>query len=182
MRKFALGAVIGLAVVAALIYAYLRFGFLDFRADARPSHLEASQAMAFLDASVNRRAPSGVAPKPTEQQLVEGVKLYKTYCAECHGSPERAGQQLASLSFYPPAPQFMHNAPDMSENENFYIIQHGIRWTGMPAWGNTLSTQEIWEVAGFLAQIEKLPPAAQQEWRAAPPKDAMSGMEMTRRK
>jgi mono/diheme cytochrome c family protein len=182
MRKFAFGAVIGLAVVAALMYAYLRFGFLDFRADTRPSGLETRQAMAFLDASVDRRAPDGATPQLTEEQVVEGVKLYKTYCAECHGSPERAEQKLASLSFYPPAPQFMDDAPDMSENDNFYIIQHGIRCTGMPAWGKNLSTQQLWEVADFLGQMNKLPPAAAQEWHAAPAHDALPGMETTRHK
>jgi mono/diheme cytochrome c family protein len=182
MQKFALGAVVGLAAISVLIYAYLRFGFLDFRADARPSQLETEQAMRFLDASVDRRAPDGAAPRLTQPQLMEGVKLYETYCAECHGSPERAEQQLTSLSFYPPAPQFMEDTPDMSENENFYIIQHGIRWTGMPAWGNTLSTRQVWEVAGFLGNMDKLPPAVQQEWRATPAKGLMPGVGIDRKK
>ena len=41
-----------------------------------------------------------------------------------------------------------------------YITQHGIRWTGMPAWNKTLSEQQIWTVVTFLSRVEKLPPAA----------------------
>lgn len=182
MTKFVLGAAVALLVVAAGSYVYLRWGFLDFRADTRPSGLESRQAMAFLDASVSRRAPGSVAPQSSEQQLVEAVKLYKTHCAECHGSPERARQNLASLSLYPPAPQFMQDVPDMPENENFYIIQHGIRWTGMPAWGNVLTTQQVWELADFLGHMENLPPAAEREWGGAPAKNAMPGMKMQQRK
>jgi thiosulfate dehydrogenase len=182
MRNFALGAVVGVAALALLLYAYLRLGFLDFRADTRPSHLETAQAMAFLDASVDRRAPDRPAFRPTDQQLVEGMELYKENCAGCHGSPERPTRPVSSPSFDPPAPQFMRHAPDMSVNENFYIIQHGIRWTGMPAWRTTLSTQQIWEVSAFIGQMDKLPPVANQQWQAEPAKDVMPGMKMKREK
>jgi mono/diheme cytochrome c family protein len=51
----------------------------------------------------------------------------------------------------------------MSENQNFYIIQHGIRWTGMPAWNKTLNDMQIWQLVTFLSNIEKLPPAAKKK-------------------
>ena len=51
----------------------------------------------------------------------------------------------------------------MAENQNFYIIQHGIRWTGMPAWNKTLSENQTWQLVTFLSNIEKLPPAALKE-------------------
>jgi hypothetical protein len=36
-------------------------------------------------------------------------------------------------SLYPPAPQFNTEMADMPENQNFYILEHGVRWTAMPA-------------------------------------------------
>ncbi len=52
----------------------------------------------------------------------------------------------------------------MPENQNFYIIQHGVRWSGMPAWDKTLSDTQMWQLVTFLSNIEKLPPAAKREF------------------
>ena len=51
----------------------------------------------------------------------------------------------------------------MADNQSFYIIQHGIRWSGMPAWNKTLSENQTWQIVTFLSRLEKLPPAAQKE-------------------
>ena len=51
----------------------------------------------------------------------------------------------------------------MADNQTFYIIQHGIRWSGMPAWSKTLSENQTWQIVTFLSHLEKLPPAAQKE-------------------
>jgi mono/diheme cytochrome c family protein len=165
MRKFFLGVIVTLAGLAGGSYLYLRLGHLDFRADVRPSALESHQAMAFLDTSAGWRAPHQKNPiAPMEANLIRGVRLYKTHCVACHGAPDHPEKNFAQ-PFYPPAPQFMEEAPDMPENQNCYIIQHGIRWTGMPAWRNTLSSEEIWTVVAFLARMDKLPPAVENEWQ-----------------
>ena len=67
-------------------------------------------------------------------------------------------------SFNPPALAFFKDAPDMPENQNFYIIQHGVRWTGMPAWKGTLSDAQTWQLVTFLSNVEKLPPVALKEF------------------
>jgi mono/diheme cytochrome c family protein len=74
-----------------------------------------------------------------------------------------------SRSFYPQAPGFFEDTPDMPENQNFYIIQHGIRWSGMPAWNQTLSDAQVWQVVTFLSNIQKLPPAALKAFEPAVP-------------
>ena len=48
----------------------------------------------------------------------------------------------------------------------FWKIQHGIRWTGMPAWKDELSDQQIWTLALFLKHMDKLPPGAEAAWRS----------------
>lgn len=166
MSKFFLGVVVTLIVLGGGAYLYLRLGFLDLRADLHPSAFEKSQAMSFMDASTDRHAPDQKNPiEPSEANLIEGVKLYKTYCAACHGAPNHPEKNFGH-PFYPPAPQFMvmEDMPDMPENQNFYIIQHGVRWTGMPAWENTLNDQQIWKLVAFLSRIDKLPPAVEQAW------------------
>ena len=49
----------------------------------------------------------------------------------------------------------------------FYAVRTGVRYTGMPAWGKTLSEHDIWKVTAFLSRIEKLPPGVQDYWKKA---------------
>jgi mono/diheme cytochrome c family protein len=56
----------------------------------------------------------------------------------------------------------MDDMADMPENQNFYILEHGIRWTAMPGWKNVLTTQQIWQTVTFLSHMNDLPPAAKQ--------------------
>jgi len=70
-------------------------------------------------------------------------------------------------ALYPRAPQFVEDAPDMPENQNFYIIQHGIRLSGMPAWKQALTEQEIWQVTAFLSHVDKLPPQVSTAWKSS---------------
>src|SRR5262249_25916022 len=41
-----------------------------------------------------------------------------------------------------------------------------IRWTGMPAWKDELSDQQIWTLALFLRHMDKLPPGPEATWRS----------------
>ncbi len=106
MRKFFLGVVVTLVILAGGAYVYLRVGYLDLRADIQPSAFEQHSAMAFMDASMDRHAPEQKNPiEPSEAKMIEGVRLYNTHCAECHGAPDHP-QQKFGHPFYPPAPLF----------------------------------------------------------------------------
>ena len=98
--------------------------------------------------------------------LVAGMTIYQANCASCHGDAHRPHGVLAD-ALYPRAPQFIEDAPDMPENQNFYIIQHGIRLSGMPAWKQALNEQEMWRVTAFLSQMDKLPPQVSAAWKTA---------------
>jgi mono/diheme cytochrome c family protein len=93
------------------------------------------------------------------------MRLYQTNCASCHGDLVRPDGMFAQ-ALYPRAPQFMKDSPDMPENQNFYIIQHGVRLSGMPAWGKILNQQQVWQLTTFLAHMDKLPPEVTAQWRA----------------
>ena len=167
MRKFFLGFVIAVIVVLAAGFVYVRFGFVNPRADIPVNSLEKAISMPSLDAAVDRRAPDVKNPvQPTDANLIAGMKVYQTNCASCHGDIQHPHGMLAD-SLYPRAPQFVEDAPDMPENQNFYIIQHGIRLSGMPAWKPVLSEQEMWQATTFLSHMDKLPPQVSDLWKAA---------------
>jgi hypothetical protein len=60
-----------------------------------------------------------------------------------------------------------HLRREAPENQNFYIIQHGIRLSGMPAWKGALSEQETWQVTTFLSHKDKLTPQISEAWKTA---------------
>lgn len=163
MKGFILGII---ATVLALFlggYIVMKSGLIDFSADTPPSDTETHLAMSTVDASTDRHAPELKNPLATnEETMVSGADLYMNHCAGCHGLPSNQDSVFAK-SFNPPVPMFFKDPPDMSQNQNFYIIQHGIRWTGMPAWNKTLNDTQIWQLVTFLSNIEKLPPAAMQK-------------------
>lgn len=161
MKNFVLGVVVALVVLLVGGYFYVTGGYVDIAADQPPSSFERRLAMRAMDAATERRAPEQKNPiPPTEDNLVAGAKLYLDHCAGCHGVASNPASQF-SLSFNPPSPGFFKRAPDMPDNQNFYIIQHGVRWTGMPAWSRILSDEQIWKIVAFMSHIESLPAAAQ---------------------
>jgi mono/diheme cytochrome c family protein len=165
MKFFLLGCITILALSAAGVCVFVYLGLLDLRADQSPSGFERKYAMAALDASTKRRAPELAHPiQTTDANLLEGMKLYETNCALCHGDPS-IPQPVVGSSLYPAAPRFTEDPPDMPDNQNFYIIKYGIRWTGMPAWRNLFSDDQIGKLTAFCSQMGKLPPSVDQEWK-----------------
>ncbi len=166
MRKVFLGFVIAVVVVLGDGFLCVRFGLMDPRADIPVNSLERRIAMPSLDAAVDRRAPEVQNPvQPTDANLIAGMKVYQTNCASCHGDIHHPHGMLAD-ALYPRAPQFVEDTADMPENQNFYIIQHGIRLSGMPAWKQVLNEQEMWQVTAFLSHMDKLSPQVSDAWKA----------------
>jgi thiosulfate dehydrogenase len=166
MRRFLLGFIVAVVVVLLAEFLWVRLGFLDPRADVPESTLERRVAMPALDASLDRHASEVRNPvAATDDNLLAGTKIYQTNCAGCHGDIRRPHAGSAD-AFYPRAPQFMGDPPDMPENQNFYIIQHGVRLSGMPGWKSFLNEQQMWQVTTFLSNMNKLPPQLSEQWKA----------------
>jgi mono/diheme cytochrome c family protein len=165
MRAFILGVIftIVLLFVAGLLIA--QFGLFPTNADTAPPSFERRIAMSAMDASMERHAPRIPNPVPvTDNNLIDGIKLYTMNCAVCHGTLDYK-PSLLEHSMYPPAPQLILDPLDDPEWHTYYAIRTGVRYTGMPAWGKVLSDQDIWKVTAFLSRIDKLPPGVQQYWK-----------------
>src|SRR5271156_2955992 len=168
MKAFLFGVILTLFALLAGGYFLLKSGRMSFSADDEPSAVEEHLAMSAVDASTERNAPAIKNPLAADEgNLVAGAKLYLNHCAGCHGVPANPESQFGR-SFNPRVPAFFKEAPDMSENQNFYIIQHGIRWSGMPAWKNTLNDAQTWQLVTFMSNVQKLPPAALKELELTP--------------
>jgi mono/diheme cytochrome c family protein len=159
--------VAGVLLVSAAAFLFVRLGFFDPRADIPVNSLESAIAMPSFDAAVDRHTAPAVNPVPaTDDNLLAGMKIYQVNCASCHGDIVHRDGMFAE-ALYPRAPQFLEDAPDMPDNQNFYIIQHGIRLSGMPAWKQTLTSEQMWQVTTFLHEMDKLPSQVSDAWRAS---------------
>ena len=170
MGRFVAGVLAGAAGLAAGAYVYVHYGFMDMRADKPASRIERFYMRGAMDKSVDRHAAKLRNPVPaTDANLIEGIRVYKSNCAICHGGPEKPVSSLAQ-NFSPPVPQFLKDAPDMPEHQNYWIIQHGVKMTGMPAWDQVLSDIDIWKVTTFLSkmgELSQLSPEVQAAWKAS---------------
>jgi len=168
VRAFLLGVLATIVVAAVCGYIVLRSGLVPANADAEPGWLEIWAANTSLDATLDREAPKGPNPVTlTDANLVAGVELYGRHCAICHGTAKGdASASPVAKGLYPGPPQLATDGvEDDPEGFSFWKLKHGIRWTGMPSWGSTLTDEQIWTLALFLNQMDKLPSAAQQAWQ-----------------
>jgi cytochrome c553 len=104
--------------------------------------------------SIERHA-SGIIPPPgldDPARLVFGTEHFAAHCAVCHGAPGVPPGDIAR-GLYPPPPNLAAAASRYTPGELFWIVRHGIKSTGMPAW-NDHSEDELWATVAFL---EKLP-------------------------
>jgi len=168
LRGFLLGVLATIAAAAVCGYIALRNGLVPANADAEPGWLEIWAANTSLDGTLDREAPQGPNPVAlTDDNLAAAVELYARHCAVCHGTAQGAASASAvAKGLYPQPPQLATDGvEDDPEGFSFWKIKHGIRWTGMPSWGSTLSDEQIWTLALFLKHMDKLPSAVQQAWQ-----------------
>jgi mono/diheme cytochrome c family protein len=168
MKRFLLGSAVGIVLVFAGTFTYVHYGFINLRADLPENAILRYTLDETLDHYSERYAPPAVNPVPvTDANLIDGVRLYKTHCALCHGGPDKAA---AEPVFSPRASQFQNDAPDDPENQNLFVVKYGVRMTGMPAYYKVLSETDMWKALMFsrrMQHIDQLPPAVQAAWRGA---------------
>jgi thiosulfate dehydrogenase len=165
MRKFFWGVIFTILVLVVGGLGFALLGFMPTNANATPPRIEHQIANSALDASMERHAQRLNSPMPpTDENLIDGMKIYTMNCALCHGGLDRQTSALGK-SFYPPAPSLILHPLDDPEWHVYYAVRTGIRYTGMPAWDKVLSESDTWKVTAFLTHVEKLPPAAQDYWK-----------------
>ena len=167
MRAFITGVLLTVVVILAGTYLLLSQGKFPVGADNPPGLVERYLANMALDQYVDRNAPKQSNPmQPTVENLTAGARAYEQNCSFCHGG---AAQRISPMrtKFNPPVPQIVSHIPGDPDANLFWIVKHGIRMTGMPAWDGILNDAQIWQIVAFVKNSGKLPPEAQEAWRQA---------------
>lgn len=156
MNDFFLGVLTALVLIPSALLSYFVLGFAPVRSDVAPAAIETLVMGSALRASIHRRA-SGMPPAPPvkEQMLVAGGKLYGEGCAGCHGELGKPFQE--DRAHYPPVPQLPLAGTQYSLPEVAWIIKHGIRFTPMSAYGRFYTEDQVWALAAFVEQIDRIP-------------------------
>jgi mono/diheme cytochrome c family protein len=171
LRGFMAGVTVTVAIVLLAGYAGIVTGTLvPANADAKPGKFEEWAAKTSLRASVRRAAtPAAIPLAASDRNLLAGIKLYGENCAVCHGTAGGVKSETKiAKGLYQKPPQLggKHGVEDDPGGETFWKIKHGIRLTGMPAFGSTLSDAQIWQMSLFLKQMDRLPPVPERAWQA----------------
>jgi cytochrome c553 len=84
-----------------------------------------------------------------------GAAHFHDGCAYCHGAPGQSINPIAQ-HMLPPPPDLTPAAKQWKDRELFWIVKHGIKYTGMPAWISQRRDDEIWAVVAFLKRLPEL--------------------------
>jgi len=170
--KFLSGMVFGILVLLAAGAAFVGTGLFNTAAIVPPGALERKVAAIALDRSVQRRAPKAGNPlKAGPEVLREGLAHYKAMCVTCHGGPGVDASE-AGEGLNPPAPDLTTGKVQRrTDGELFWLVQSGIRMTGMPAFGPTHKDEEIWKIVTFLRRLPALSPDEARELKTAGEKE-----------
>lgn len=163
MRKFILGFILGLVLLPVLAFFYVFLGYAPVATASPPLPLERYVTNLALNARIRKEMPKDSPVQPTEENLTAGAKIYRDYCAVCHGAVNQPKTAI-SKGMFPPPPQLLQGkgVTDDPVGETYWKIANGIRLTGMPAFQGSLANDELWQVSQFLAHANELPKGAMQ--------------------
>jgi len=134
--------------------AALQFNLSALPEPGRMETLLATKGKRFL---IRRASHGEIPPPPADMQtsIEEGDKLFGTECAACHGLD---GQKLTDAGrwMYPRAADLALPAVQQySDRELFWIVKHGIRLSGMPAFGKVESDEHIWNLVHYVRTLPR---------------------------
>lgn len=154
-----IGALIALLVVALAGLLYVRSTGL--RGQPTPGLVETRiarsvRALALTADERERRMPPG-----TEEGLWLGMEHYARYCALCHANDGSGEKTPLGSGLFPKPPDLRaESTQQLTDGELFYIIDNGVRFTGMPAFGTGESTpagdKQLWELVQFVRRLPRI--------------------------
>lgn len=160
MNRFLMGALatLGIGVVASAGVVYS--GVIDVSADTPHSPLVYRLFEVAREQSIDRRTRSLATPVDLAdaERVRRGAGNYAAMCVECHLAPGKANSEIR-MGLYPAPPDLSQPAKTRSDAaaRQFWIIKHGIKASGMPAWSKGgIEDEAIWDMVAFLQKMPVL--------------------------
>src|SRR6478736_8507302 len=171
-----IGAVVLLAAAVVAIYA----GLYNIAADVPHTQPVYWLLETIRGRSVAARSRDIVVPNDlgNANRISKGAGQYAEMCSGCHLAPGMKRTEI-SRGLYPRAPE-LRRKTNLTPAEQFWIVKHGVKMTGMPSWGVTHEDELLWDVVAFVRKLPELTPEQYETVVKAAPKheELMRGMEM----
>jgi mono/diheme cytochrome c family protein len=145
-------------VLAAALFAWIYSGAYDIGADAPHWRGTAEGLELWRERSIEMHAPPlGSVPNLEDAALIaKGATHYAEMCTGCHLAPGMADTELRQ-GLRPIAPK-LAEIPSRSPAQQFWIVKHGLKYSGMPAWGLTHDDGILWGIVAFVQKLPKMSP------------------------
>lgn len=173
MKKIVISALgtLGFAILvtAGAIYS----GLPDFSADTPHSPMTVKLIEWARERSIAKRAADIAPPADLDsaERIRRGAGNYGAMCADCHLTPGVQDSEIRQ-GLYPVPPNLATPSATNTSKDNdarrFWIIKHGVKGSGMPAWSKGgMDDESIWDLSAFLRVLPKLSPDDYREKVAA---------------
>jgi mono/diheme cytochrome c family protein len=164
------------ALIAVLLLATA--GYLGIRSAAgfstheKPSAIETFAARTARNSAIEAAAKDLKNPtKSTPEVLAEAKAHWADHCANCHAN-NGSGDTEMGRNLYPPAPDMRRpETQQLTDAQLFFIIENGVRLTGMPGWGGPgHNTEDSWKLVHFIRHLPQVTPDEELEMQKMNPK------------
>ena len=190
MRK--LIAIVVVPILIGLVVVAIGWSFVSERgvsAREEPSEIEKVLARRMRHLAIPRGARDEKNPVASSPEAIEeGLAHFADHCAICHAN-DGSGDSEIGRNMYPKPPDMRAaDTQSLTDGELFYVIENGVRLTGMPAWGaaqdagkqgtnpaapgEAHSTQDTWRLVHFIRHLPKLTAEERTRMAALNPKSA----------
>lgn len=172
LRWFGFGAlsVCAIGMIAGALFLLTAHGF---SARAQPSTVESWAARRARSMALPADAKERSNPVPDSPAVLAAARAHwADHCAACH-SNNGSGEAEMGKHMYPPAPDMRQAATQsLTDGELFYVIQNGVRLTGMPGWGSGSAhdAEDSWKLVRFIRHLPKLTSEEEAEMQELNPK------------
>jgi mono/diheme cytochrome c family protein len=162
--KTILTVLITLLVLAVLGAAVVYSGSFNIAADEPHGGVTSQVIETARDRSIARQAKAVAISTRLDDATViaNGASEYAEMCTACHLAPGMQDNELRK-GLYPMPPLLAEPRANRSAAEQFWIVKHGLKMTGMPAWGLTHDDERIWSMVAFLQKLPGMTAAQYQE-------------------
>ena len=141
-------------VVATALVVYT--GIYNVAADAPHTQPVFWLMTTVRERSIAVRAADIVVPGDLadSKRVASGAAEYAEMCSSCHLAPDMKRTEI-SRGLYPRAPE-LRRGSRLTAAEEFWVVKHGLKMSGMPAWGVTHDDELLWSVVAFLRKLPEL--------------------------
>lgn len=145
----------GIVTIALLVLFAYWLMTRNIGALPEPGPLETRMFTSVRDWYIHKAAARSFSRAPADDaaEIAAGQGLFSMACASCHGTDGRSPTNIGN-AMYPRALSLSsREVQHLSDPELFWVIKNGIRFSGMPGFGNTLSDEEIWQATYYVRSL-----------------------------